>query len=76
MIGEIQNLSKKTNFNNLIYYFKGKSGSKIFIACKGPTAFYENIKDGYGTLEKSRKKNKRIISYINETLKRRYKSED
>ena len=67
MIGEIQNLSKKTNFNNLIYYFKGKSGSKIFIACKGPTAFYENIKDGCGTLEKSRKKNKRIISYINET---------
>ena len=76
MIGEIQNLSKKTNFNNLIFYFKGNSGSKIFIACKGPTDFYENIKDGCGTLEKKQKKNKRIKSDINETLKRRYKSED
>ena len=28
---EIQNLSKQTNFNNLIYYFKGQSGPKDFI---------------------------------------------
>ena len=27
MIGEIQNLSKKTNFNNFIFYFTGKRGS-------------------------------------------------
>ena len=28
---EIQNLSKQTNFNNLIYYFKDQSGPKDFI---------------------------------------------
>ena len=28
-MGEIENLSKQTDFNNLIYYFKGENKSKI-----------------------------------------------
>ena len=34
-IDEIQNLRKETDFNNLIYYFKGKSNPKFFI-CFNP----------------------------------------
>ena len=45
-MGEIQNLSKQINFNNLIYYFKNESGPKIFIGFKGPLHFYKSIKDG------------------------------
>ena len=38
-MGEIQNLSKQTDFTNLIYYFKGESGSNYLISFKGPVAF-------------------------------------
>ena len=48
-MGEIQNLSKQIHFNNLVYYFKGESGTKYFISFKGPLALYKNIKDGYIT---------------------------
>ena len=51
-MSEIQNLSKQINFNNLIYYFKGESGSKTFIGFEGPLRFYESMRDGYATLEK------------------------
>ena len=51
-IHEIQNLSKQIDFNNLIYCFKGESSRKIY-CFKGPLNFYENIKDGYLTLEKA-----------------------
>ena len=33
-MAEIQNLSKKNNFNNLIYYSKNENGSKDFISLK------------------------------------------
>ena len=52
-MGCIQNLSKQIDFNDLIYYFQGKSGPKNFINFKGPLGFYENKKDGYITLEKA-----------------------
>ena len=42
-MGEIQNLSKQIDFNNLIYYFKAESGLKVFISFKGPVTFYENL---------------------------------
>ena len=45
-MGEIQNLSKQINSNNLIYYFKNESGPKFFIGFKGPLRFYKSIKDG------------------------------
>ena len=48
-INEIQNLSKQTDFNNMIYYFKGLSCSRKFICFTGPI-FYKNLKDDYTTL--------------------------
>ena len=51
----MQNLSKKINFNNLIYYFKNEIDPKIFISFKGPLGFHKNVKDGYITLEKANK---------------------
>ena len=39
---EIQDLSKKIDFNNLVYYFKKESDPKNFISFKGPLAFYKN----------------------------------
>ena len=38
-MGCIQNLSKQIDFNDLIYYFQGKSGPKNFINFKGPLVF-------------------------------------
>ena len=52
-VGEIQDLSKQIDFNNLIYYFKSKDGCPIhLISFKGPLGFYRNILDGHTTLEK------------------------
>ena len=36
---KMQNLSKRINFNNSIYYFKDDSGPKDFIGFKDPVAF-------------------------------------
>ena len=61
---EIQNVSKQTNFNNLIYYFKGQSGPKDFISFNTLTTneqFFQlfiKIKDDYTTLEKAEEKQK------------------
>ena len=37
-MGEIQNLSKQSNFKNLIYYFKGEGGPKDFLCFKSSLA--------------------------------------
>ena len=68
-MGEIQNLSKQINFNNLIYHFKGESDPKNFIGFKGPLAFYKKA------LKKAEKKEK-IKRDIDDIPKGRYKSED
>ena len=75
-MGEIKNLSKEINFNNLIYYFKSKIGPKNFISFKGPLGFYKNVKDGYITLEKAEENQEK--SHLNELVKgkREYKSEE
>ena len=70
-IDEIQNLSKKIDFNNLVYYFKYKSGPKIFIGLKWPLGFYKNIKDSYTTLEKAEENQDKLKSNINEIVKGR-----
>ena len=57
-MGEIQNLSNQSDFNNSIYYCKGESGPKKFLSFKGALAFYKKIKDGYITLEKAEEKQK------------------
>ena len=49
---EILGLSKKIDFNNLTYHYKGNTAPKTFIGFKGPLGFYKNIKEGYITLEK------------------------
>ena len=59
-INEKQNVGKQIDFNNLTYYFKGKSAPKTFIGFKGPLGFYKNIKEAYITLKKAEKKTKRI----------------
>ena len=74
-INEIQNLSKQTDFNNLTYYFRGKSVAKIYIGFKGPLDFYSNVTDGYITQEKAEEKQNEFKKDLNEILKRRYKSE-
>ena len=63
-MGEIQNLSKDINCNNLTYYFKGNSNPKIIIGFKGQLGFYKNIKEGYTILEKAEenKNNNKIRS--------------
>ena len=38
-IYETRNLSKKIDFNNLTYYFKGKSALRKFIGFKDPLGF-------------------------------------
>ena len=48
-MGELQNLSKQINFNNLIYHFQGKSGTKGFIGLKVPLSLYKSIGNGYTT---------------------------
>ena len=70
-MGEIQNLSKDINFNNLTYYFKGNSNPKIIIGFKGQLGFYKNIKEGYTILEKAEenKNNNKIRSKWNSQRK-------
>ena len=52
-MGEVQNLSKQINFNNLTYYFKGNSDTRTFVGFKDLLGFYENMKNGYTKLEKT-----------------------
>ena len=75
-IDELQNLSKRFNFDNLVYYFKGKSRPENFIGFKDSLAFYKNIKDGYTTLEKAEKKQKTFKLDINEMIKGGEQSEE
>ena len=49
---------KESDFNNLIYCYKGESASKNFVGFKGSLVFYKNIKEDHITLEKSEKKQK------------------
>ena len=66
-MGEIQKLSKKNYFNNLIFYFKNRSDRKQFISFKESLGLYRNIRDGYTTLkkiEKSKKKKKKKKSQM------------
>ena len=52
-MGEIQNLSKQINFNNLTYFFQSNSDPKRIIGFRGPLGFYKSIKDSYTTQEKA-----------------------
>ena len=65
----MQNLSKQIDFNNLVYYFKGGSGPKIFIDFKGLPGLHRNIKDGYTILEKEEDNQKKFQSDLKEIIK-------
>ena len=55
-IGNIYNLSKQINFNNLTYYFNSKGSSLIsFIGFKGPLNLYKNIHNGDITIKDAEK---------------------
>ena len=58
-MAEIYDLSKRIDFNNLTYYFKGKDNVPInFICFKGPLHFYTNIFNGDTNIEKAEKDKK------------------
>ena len=54
-MGEIENVSKQIDFNNLTYYFNGEGDWKGLINVKRPLAVYKNVNNGYITLEKAEK---------------------
>ena len=70
-MGEIQNLSKQINFNNLTYFFQSNSDAKGIIGFKGPLGFYKSIKDSYTTHEKAEENLKNIKWDLHEIVKRK-----
>ena len=65
-MGEIHNIGKQIDFNNLTYYFKNKKISPInFIGFRGPLHIYNNIKNGNTSLEKIDKDKKQFQSKVN-----------
>ena len=52
-IGKIYKISKKVNFNNLTYHFKGSNTARInFIDFRGPVHICTEIKNGYISIKK------------------------
>ena len=75
----MQNIGEQINFNNLIYYFKGKNISPInFIGFKGLMHIYNNIKNDNTSIEKMKKDQKQFKSKLNEitTVNPKHKSKD
>ena len=57
---EIRDQSKKIDFNNLTYIFKGKTASTNFIGFKGPLHFFKSIYSGDIALEHVEKHKKNL----------------
>ena len=72
---KLKKISKQININDLIYYFKGESGSKRFINFKGPSSSGKSIRNGYTTLEITEEDEKKKLD-ASKTIKGRYKSEE
>ena len=66
---KMRNLSKRTDFNNLIYCYKGESASKTSVDFKDPLVFYKSIKEGHITIEKAEVKQKGFKFKLNEIVK-------
>ena len=73
---EIQDLSKQTDFDHLTFRYKGKTAPKNFIAFKGLSGLYKNIKEGYTTLGKAEEERKKIKLELNKIVKGSKKSEN
>ena len=55
---EIQDLSRRIDFNNLVYHCKGESALKYFVGFKALLVFNKNIKETHITLKKAVEKQK------------------
>ena len=53
-------LSKQIDFNNLTYYFKGKSAPRNFIGFKDPLGFLKKYKGRLYNTRKRRKTKKKL----------------
>ena len=66
-IGEIYNISKKNNFNNLTYHFKvSNTAPTNFIDFRGPMYIYNEIKNGNISIEKVGKGQEQCKSKLNQ----------
>ena len=63
---ETDKLSKEIDFNNLIYYYTGKSAPNFFVCFKGPLIMYDDIKNSQIGLQKEEKTQKEIRSELKE----------
>ena len=76
---EIQKISKKIDFNNLIYYFKGPNITPMdFIRFRGSLHFFKWIKNGSILLQKAEKEQRQFKSGLGEITKGnpKHKSKD
>ena len=76
-IGELYNISKEIDFNNLIYHFKGSNITPIhFTDFRGPMHIYNEIKNSNISIEKIEEDQKQFKSKLNEitTGNRKHKS--
>ena len=59
--GEIQNLTKQIDYNNLMYYFKAEGSiPRYFIKYKLPLGFSKSLKDGKIMIEEAKQTQKNI----------------
>ena len=70
---KIQNLSKKIDFNNLKYVYKGKSAPISFTAFKDPSHIFKSICNGNIALEDVEKYQKKIKSELGQIKQRNAK---
>ena len=66
-IGEIYNIGKEIDFNNLTYHFKSSNTAPInFIDFRGPMHIYNETKNGNISIEKIEADQKQFKSKLNE----------
>ena len=71
---EIKDLSRKTDLNNLIYFFKSKDSSLItFVGFKAPLHFYKKILNGNTKLSKAEENQEQFKSTLNEIIRGNFK---
>ena len=75
---EINKVCKGIDFNNLTYYYTSKSALKYFVRFKGPLIIYNDVKNGWISLQKAEKIWEELWSELNKVLKGNpnYKSTD
>ena len=63
---EILEMSRETNYNNLVYNFKGPTAPISFTRCGGPMYTYNQLKNGDTTLQQVEKQQKDFKKELNE----------